>query len=60
MNNRTMSIVLLAVGAVLLIVSLTADVTRIGVAPGFGYKQIIGSIAGIIGVVVGIVLYSKK
>lgn len=61
MNNRkTIGIVLLAVGAVLLIGSLAADAIGIGGAPGFGYKQIIGTIVGVLMAVGGFVLYSKK
>jgi hypothetical protein len=51
---------LLAVGVVLLIVSFAADAIGIGGAAGFGYKQIIGSVAGVIVVVAGFVLYSRK
>ena len=61
MNNRkTIGIVLLAIGAVLLIGSLAADVIGIGGAPGFGYKQIAGTIVGVIVAVGGFVLYTKK
>jgi hypothetical protein len=59
-NKKTIGIVLLAVGAVLLIVSLVADVIGIGGAAGFGYKQTIGVIAGVVVAVTGFVLYSKK
>ena len=58
MNKRTIGIALLAVGVVLLIGSLAADV--LGGASGFGYKQIIGAVAGVIVAVVGFVLYSRK
>ena len=61
MNNRkSMGIALLAVGAILLIASLSADVIGIGGAVGFGYKQIAGSVAGVILAIVGFVLYSRK
>ena len=59
-NKKTMGIALLAVGAIMLIVSLAADVIGIGGAVGFGYKQIVGSIAGVIVVVIGFVIYSRK
>ena len=58
MNKKTIGIALLAVGVVLLIGSLAADV--LGGASGFGYKQIIGAVAGVIVAVVGFVLYSRK
>jgi hypothetical protein len=59
-NKKTIGMAMLAVGVVLLIVSLAADAIRIGGAAGFGYKQIIGSVAGVIVVVAGFVLYSRK
>ncbi|MBI5838954.1 MAG: hypothetical protein HZB19_02520 [Chloroflexi bacterium] len=59
-NKKTIGIALLAVGAVLLIGSLTADAIGIGSATGFGYKQIVGAVAGVIFAVVGFVLYSGK
>ena len=58
-NKKTIGVVLLAVGVVLLIVSLAADSIGIGL-PGFGLKQIAGSIAGVIVAIVGFVLYSRK
>ena len=60
MNKRTIGIALLAVGVILLIGSLAADAVGIGGAIGFGYKQIIGAVAGVVVAVVGFVLYSKK
>jgi hypothetical protein len=59
MNKKTMGIVLLIVGAILLIVSLAADSIGIGV-PGFGLKQIAGTVAGVIVAAIGFVLYSRK
>jgi len=59
-NKKTIGIALLVVGVVLLIGSLAADMIGIGGAAGFGYKQIIGAVAGVVIAVVGFVLYSKK
>ena len=59
-NQKTTGIVLLVVGAVLLIGSLAADAIGIGGVAGFGYKQIVGAVLGVIAAVVGYVLYSKK
>jgi len=59
-NKKTIGITLLAIGVVLLIGSLAADVIGVGGAAGFGYKQIIGAVAGAILAVVGFVLYSRK
>jgi hypothetical protein len=54
-NKKIVGIVLLVVGIVLLILSLTADRIGIGV-PGFGTKQIAGTILGIIIAIAGFVL----
>jgi hypothetical protein len=59
-NLKTIGIALLAIGVIVLIVSLGADVIGIGGATGFGYKQIIGAIVGVIVAVVGFFLYSRK
>lgn len=59
-NQKTIGIALLAIGVVLLIVSLAADGIGIGGVAGFGYKQIAGSVTGIIVAIVGFVLYSRQ
>ena len=60
-NKKTVGIALLAVGVIVLIVSLAADAIGIGgAADAFGYKQIIGAVVGVIVAVVGFVLYSRK
>jgi len=61
MNNmRTISMISLVLGVVLVIVSVLADMIGVGSAPGFGYKQIVGSIVGIVLVGAGYVLNSRK
>jgi hypothetical protein len=59
-NKKTIGIALLAVGVIVLIISLGADLIGIGGAAGFGYKQIIGAVVGVIVAVVGFVLYSRQ
>lgn len=59
-NQKTIGIALLAVGVIVLIVSLAADAIGIGGATGFGYKQIIGAAVGVIVAIIGFVLYSRK
>jgi hypothetical protein len=60
MNKKNLGIALLVVGIVVLLLSLAADMIGIGGAPGFGYKQILGAVAGVVAAVVGFVLYSRK
>ena len=59
-NKKTIGIALLVIGVVVVLGSLAADSIGIGAAPGFGYKQIIGSLAGIVIAVTGFILYSRK
>jgi hypothetical protein len=59
-NKKTIGIALIVLGVVVLVVSLAADAIGLGGAPGFGYRQIIGTIVGVIVAVVGYVLYSRK
>ena len=46
-NTMTMGRILLIAGVLLLLVSLLADVVGLGLSPGFGWKHIVGSIAGL-------------
>jgi hypothetical protein len=59
--KKTIGIVLIVTGVVVLIVSLVADAVGIGGAPVFGYKkQIIGAVAGVIVAAIGYYYYSRK
>jgi hypothetical protein len=63
--KKTTGLVLLIIGVVIIIISATADITGIGgldgiVYEGFGYKQIGGTIIGIMVAVVGAILSFKK
>jgi hypothetical protein len=60
MNKKNLGIVLLVVGIVLLLLSLTADMIGVGAVPGFGTKQIVGAAAGVVVAIVGFILYSRK
>jgi hypothetical protein len=60
MTWKNIGIVLFVLGLVLLAVSLTADWLGIGNVPGFGFKQILGSIAGALAAAVGVWLALKK
>ena len=59
-GKKTICIVLLVVGIVVLLLSLLADVLRVGTWAGFGYYQIAGVVVGAIVAVVGLVLTLKK
>lgn len=59
-NAKLTGILLLAGGAILLVVSLLADMFGFGGTPGFGYNQIIGSVAGVLSAVAGYFLAFRK
>ena len=59
MSKKTMGISLIVVGVIVLLLSILADVFGIGATASFGYRQIIGSILGLILVVIGFVLNRK-
>jgi hypothetical protein len=52
-RKKTVGWVLLGGGIILLILSLLADVLGVGGAPGFGYKQILGAIVGVVAAIRG-------
>jgi hypothetical protein len=59
-GRKTVGVVLLVAGIVVLLLSLLADALRVGTWAGFGYYQIGGIIVGAIVAVVGLVLTLKK
>jgi hypothetical protein len=59
MNNRTIGFILIALGVILAVVSLAADVIGLG-GGGFGLKQILGTAVGATVAIVGIWLVLKK
>ncbi len=48
MGSKTIGIVLIVVGVVVLIVSVAADSLGLGANPIFGFKQIVGTIVGVL------------
>lgn len=59
-GKKTVGIVLLVVGIVILVLALAADPIGIGGNPDFGRTQIIGTIVGAVVTVVGLILRLKK
>ena len=59
MDKKTSLIVVIALGALLLLASLTADMTGLGGHVGFGPRQMIGTIVGIVVLAVGAYQYKK-
>jgi hypothetical protein len=60
MSKRTMGYLVIVLGAVVLIISLTADALGIGGAPGLGWKQLTGAAVGLIVMIGGVWLASRK
>ena len=58
-GKKTVGIVLLVVGIVVLLLSVLADVIGIGDQKVFGYQQIAAAVVGAIVAVVGLVLTLK-
>ena len=60
MSKRTIGFGLIALGVVIAVVSLAADVIGIGNQAGFGWKQQLGTATGVIVVLVGAWLALSK
>lgn len=61
MSKRTMGIILIILGVIAVVISLTADVTGVGNLQGdFGWKQQLGTATGIIAAIIGVWLVSRK
>ncbi len=59
MDNKTSSIAVIVIGALVLLASLTADFTGLGDDAGFGMQQTTGTIAGVIVLAIGAYLHKK-
>ncbi|OGP93251.1 MAG: hypothetical protein A2157_20130 [Deltaproteobacteria bacterium RBG_16_47_11] len=59
MEKKKLGSILTGIGIVLLLVSVFADPLGIGGYLGFGYKQIIGAVLGIVIGIIGALLYRK-
>ena len=59
MDKKTLSSAVLAIGILILVVSLFADSFGIGDHPDFGPNQTIGSIVGVIVAAIGLFLMMK-
>jgi uncharacterized membrane protein len=60
MNAKTIGIIMAVVGVLVVLASLLADTLGIGNAPdAFGTNQIIGTVVGVVIVVVGAVVYFR-
>ncbi len=60
MSRKTLGYILVAAGAVVVLVSVFADSLGLGAAAGFGWRQTIGAIVGVIIAVVGVWLGTRK
>ena len=57
--EKTVGIVLIVLGVLLLVLFVLADRIGIGATAGFGYRQIIGVIVGVIAGIRGLFLLKK-
>lgn len=54
MSKKTLGILLIVLGLLLAVVSLTADAIGLGGVSGFGWKQIVGTLVGVLLVAGGV------
>ena len=59
MGKKKLGVILLVVGLIVLVVALGANLVGIG-SPGFGTKQIAGSVLGIVVAAIGAVFMLQK
>ena len=60
MSKKTIGFVLIALGAVMAVVSLAADAIGIGNRQGIGWQQLLGTATGVVVVLVGVWLAMRK
>lgn len=48
MAARGGSVVLVVIGVALALISVLADAVGVGTGPGFGWKQIVGTVVGVV------------
>ena len=60
MNQRSFGIILLIIGLALAALSVSADLIGLGEGSGFGYKQIVGLVVGLTGIVTGLFFIVRK
>jgi predicted membrane protein len=61
MSNKTLGVVLIIVGVLILAASLLADVFGVGAHPAvFGWKQIAGAVVGLVICLVGVVVTLRR
>ena len=53
MSKRTIAYLVIVLGAVVLVISLSADALGIGGTPGIGWKQLTGAAIGLIVMIYG-------
>jgi len=60
MTRRAIGIALAVVGLLVGLLSVLADVIRLGGSPGFGRGQIIGVVVGAVILIVGVVIFARS
>ena len=60
MNQRTIGIILLIIGLILAVLSLTADLIGLGEGGGLGNKQITGLVVGVAGIIAGLIFIVRE
>jgi len=59
-NIRTLGVILLAIGVMLLVLAIGADVIGLGQTRAFGFKQVAGAVVGVLLATIGSLLVLHK
>jgi hypothetical protein len=60
MSKKTIGVLLIVLGVVLLVISIAADTLGIGTGNGFGWKQLSGTVVGVVLALGGVWLAMRK
>jgi len=55
MSKKPLAVILLLIGLVVLVLSVAADTVGLGPNPGFGWKQIVGAVIGVLIALSGVI-----
>jgi len=60
MSKKSLSLIAIIVGLILMVVSLTADLIGLGSYPGINWAQIVGAVVGLVTVLLGFWFRNSK
>ena len=60
MHEKSFAAIAVVAGILLVLASLAADAIGLGLWPGFGFRQILGTTIGLVLIVVGILVWPRS